>query len=272
MPKYVRVNTNKISVDDALRHFRKLGFQVRGSESEGLHQSWQHEAKWVKLDDTVPNLIALGPPSSIQFHSDPLFRDSSIIVQDKSSCLPVYALQCALQSLQMDTRSNKFEFVDACAAPGNKTTYLASLYPDCKVIAFDKDKKRAHALRKRTKAAGCANVDVHWEDFLKTDPSSFKHVRALIVDPSCSGSGLIVREVNRLDVANTSGSRPSVKEMKRIEKLAEFQERVVEHALRCKCITTTLHSWNALTVEYSTFSPKRTSGHIFDMFNALRRE
>lgn len=243
MPKYVRVNTLKTDTGNVLKHFVGLGFRLLDQNEPVDLEQQQQQQKWIKLDDTIPHLIAIGPPSSIQFHTQPLFLDASIIIQDKASCMPVYALKHTLESLGIATDED-FHFVDACAAPGNKTTYLASLYPKCKLIAFDKDQRRATDLMERVRDANATNVEVQCTDFLTTKPSKFRNVRAIIVDPSCSGSGIITREVNQFDL-NAESIAGDARQMKRIEKLAAFQQSIVEHAMTFK---------NAQVVIYSTCS------------------
>jgi putative methyltransferase len=69
-----------------------------------------------------------------------------------------------------------------------------------KIFAFEKDKRRSLILDKMVKVAGAdKNVQVRVaKDFLATKPNSspMEHVRALLLDPSCSGSGIVGRDDN----------------------------------------------------------------------------
>mmetsp|Transcript_36617 Transcript_36617/g.146352 ORF Transcript_36617/g.146352 Transcript_36617/m.146352 type:complete len:145 (+) Transcript_36617:967-1401(+) len=122
--------------------------------------------------------------------------------------------------------------LDACAAPGNKTTHLASILSSmgstirpC-VLALDRDEKRFQILKDRVKNAGAEDlVQCTRTDFLSIDPASkpFCDVKAIVLDPSCSGSGL----VNRVSVSKSSDEE----HVKRLDKLAHVQKLLLKHAL-----------------------------------------
>jgi len=49
--------------------------------------------------------------------------------------------------------------IDACAAPGNKTSHLSAIMKNTgKIWAFDLDKKRLKLLEKLTQKAGCKST------------------------------------------------------------------------------------------------------------------
>jgi putative methyltransferase len=60
-----------------------------------------------------------------------------------------------------------------------------------KIFAFERDEKRARQLKDNTDKAGTKNVEVATMDFLHVDPNDPKYaeVKAILLDPSCSGSG-----------------------------------------------------------------------------------
>lgn len=94
----------------------------------------------------------------------------------------------------------------------------------------------------RFRAASGVDVEVHVRDFLECDPEQppFCDIRVLIVDPSCSGSGLPEHHLG--NEGDMSVSKP------RLRKLAAFQCRILAHALRFP---------SARTVIYSTCSTQR---------------
>jgi len=170
-------------------------------------------------DEHVPNLFVL-PNKSPSFGEHPLVKAGKIIIQDKASCLP--------SQLLMDEWSDG-DALDACAAPGNKTSHLAALmaqqnpHKTAKIFAFDKDSRRAALLQERMSLAGASeNVKVANLDFLQIDISSYNSVTAILLDPSCSGSG-VVRSLDRL-ADNKSGSE-------RLEALRTFQVQALKKAM-----------------------------------------
>ena len=56
---------------------------------------------------------------------------------------------------------------------------------------MERDAKRCNVLRQTLRNCGAANVRVLNEDFLNIDPSQHDDVEYILVDPSCSGSGIL---------------------------------------------------------------------------------
>ena len=102
--------------------------------------------------------------------------------------------------------------MDACAAPGNKTTHLAALVESVvrhptniktqrrrqerRIFACERDAERTATLTQMIQRAGATSmVDVLHADFLALQPSDlrFANITALLLDPSCSGSGMLDR-------------------------------------------------------------------------------
>lgn len=179
-----------------------------------------HEKAWFK-DPYVDGLYGIHPTFPV-IKTD-LYKNGSLIIQDRASCFPVAIMN----------PDNTRKYIDACSAPGNKTTLLAASAEH--VDAFERDKKRALTLQKMIKVAGLSDrVTVLVQDFTKADPQDYPDIAGLIVDPSCSGSGIFGRD--SLDSKKEDESR--------LLKLAEFQYIIMSHALQ----------FNAETVVYSTCS------------------
>lgn len=139
----------------------------------------------------------------------------NIILQDKASCFPAHLLLNSKPKLESRKKSIIYgDALDACAAPGNKTTHLASILatkieahsgpagPKFVIYACERDAIRTETLHKmldRAGAGGAVNV-LGKQDFLALDPQDvrFGNVTHLLLDPSCSGSGIL----NREDVPN----------------------------------------------------------------------
>ncbi|RYP62031.1 hypothetical protein DL771_009901 [Monosporascus sp. 5C6A] len=191
-PRWVRINTLKTTLEDQLASTFKDFTRVY-SIGEVTDAS---SGKLLHVDGHIPNLLAVSP--SFEFTKTDAYRSGAIILQDKASCFPAYLL---------DPLPEDGDVIDSCAAPGNKTTHLAALVcsrtaesEQCaqRIYAFEKDKNRALTLEKMVKLAGAKDiVRISFaQDFLKVDPNAdfFKNVGALLLDPSCSGSGIVGRD------------------------------------------------------------------------------
>ncbi|KAL2611496.1 hypothetical protein R1flu_023188 [Riccia fluitans] len=214
MPRYVRVNTLKISRSEALKSLKQLTDSVRE-------------------DDLIPDLLIL--PAGTDLHKHALVLDGSLVLQGKASCMPAPVL---------DPRPD-WEVIDACAAPGNKTVHLATLMKGKgRIYACEVDSKRVLRLRETVKIAGASNVEVHHGDFLKIDPKKlpYSKVRGILLDPSCSGSGTKVQRLDHLLPSNTTGSQKDDAEKQRVEQLAQFQERALLHALGFPAVERVVYS------------------------------
>ncbi|CAN1217289.1 25S rRNA (cytosine-C(5))-methyltransferase NSUN5 [Linum perenne] len=210
-PCYVRVNTLKGDVDSSIHQLSK---QFR-----------------VERDAVVPNLLILPPNTDL--HNHPLVLDGSVFVQGRASSMVAAAL---------DPKPG-WQVLDACAAPGNKTVHLAALMNGKgKILACELNKDRIKRLEDTVRLSGArkhnvclstltmlVDIEVFHGDFLNLDPQdpSFSQIRAILLDPSCSGSGTAAQ---RLDHLLPSHSIHDV-DTERLNKLAAFQRRALTHAL-----------------------------------------
>ena len=192
-PRWVRINTLRTSLQELMSStFVKYVQKSTLSELKSS-VSQNPENKVFYIDQHIPDLIAFAPREDLP--GTDAYKNGLIILQDKASCFPAYLLDPCL------TDGN---VIDTCAAPGNKTTHLAAIlkakHPTVgkTIRAFERDKTRALTLQKMVdKANAAALVHVQQgQDFLRTEPGSeeFKNVGALLLDPSCSGSGIIGRD------------------------------------------------------------------------------
>ncbi|CAE6122036.1 unnamed protein product [Arabidopsis arenosa] len=199
-PRYVRVNTLKMDVDSAVQELEK-------------HYT-------VQRDETVPDLLVLPPGSDLHAHR--LVANGRIFLQGKASSMVAAALQ----------PEAGWEVLDACSAPGNKTIHLAALMQgQGKIIACELNEERVKRLEHTIKLSGASNIQVFHGDFLGLNPKdpSFAKVRAILLDPSCSGSGTIT---DRLDHLLPSHSADNINyDSMRLHKLAVFQKKALAHAL-----------------------------------------
>lgn len=228
-PRFARVNLLKSSVDQAV--------------AAKLHKS-------ATVDQHVPYVLRFPPRTDL--HAHPWVEQGKLILQDKSSCFPAHALHLlAKEKLGGQDQLGQIDALDATAAPGNKTSQLASLGFG-KVFAFDKSARRLQVLERRMEQAGAQHI-VHPEcrDFLSSDPHApeFSNVRVILLDPSCSGSGMVGR-VDHLAMQSAADAEQekdtaALSEGERIERLQTFQIDCLKHALSFS---------NVQLVSYSTCS------------------
>ncbi|KYK57777.1 NOL1/NOP2/sun domain protein [Drechmeria coniospora] len=190
-PRWVRINGLRSSVEEQLET-TFAGYSRASRIQDVVTKADRH----LYMDPHVPNLVAV--TRGFDLTATEAYTSGKIILQDKASCFPAYLL---------DPGPDDGDVIDACAAPGNKTTHLASILrghgaasasrPQT-IYAFEKDGKRAETLDKMVTLAGSKSMTQigAGEDFLNADPHSdrFKNVGALLLDPSCSGSGIVGRD------------------------------------------------------------------------------
>ncbi|KAM3177230.1 hypothetical protein ACTXT7_004937 [Hymenolepis weldensis] len=219
-------------------------------------------------DYHLPYLLLLFPPGT-DLHLSPIITSKMAVIQDKASCLPPLVLLDAIKLPQ----SQPITILDACAAPGNKTTLLLSGLKDLsqpgKVIALDRDKRRnlkgfhnsilsVNGEVKNPDAQFDIACDAKLCDFLSIDPmtdEAFSDVTAIIVDPTCTGSGL------RSKCPELMAESEGREEAGRVECLASLQAKILRHALSFPSV---------LVVVYSTCSiyQQENEGVIKDVINS----
>jgi 16S rRNA C967 or C1407 C5-methylase (RsmB/RsmF family)/NOL1/NOP2/fmu family ribosome biogenesis protein len=129
--------------------------------------------------------------SSPSFTSDPLFHAGCYYVQEASSMfLETVAREAGIEG-------HGLRILDICAAPGGKTTHLASLAgKGSAIIANEVIRPRASVLAENIVKWGTGNVMV-----TGSDPSAFSKLAGyfdiILVDAPCSGEGMFREEVAR---------------------------------------------------------------------------
>ncbi|KAI5190766.1 25S rRNA (cytosine2278-C5)-methyltransferase [Nematocida sp. AWRm77] len=138
------------------------------------------------------------------------YQEGYFFIQDLSSCLAAYALQAPRNAV----------VVDACAAPGNKTTHIAMLMRNTgKIFAVERDLARFKTLREMTEKSGAENIITINDDFLSIvcdGGNKLEEATHILVDPSCSGSGMHPDEE---------------KDESRLKGLMQFQIKMLSRAL-----------------------------------------
>ncbi|NXL53372.1 NSUN5 methyltransferase, partial [Podilymbus podiceps] len=211
VPRYVRVNTLKTCVDDVIDFFKRQGYSYLG-KAASVEELRGLSGKKFLLDLHLPELLVFPPQTD--FHDNLLYTSGHIILQDKASCLPAFLLSPAAGS----------HVIDACAAPGNKTSHLAAILQNKgQIFAFDVDTKRLATMNTMLMRAGVTGFQLAQQDFLTVDPGDPKYskVTYILLDPSCSGSGMV----------NRGPREEAAPSAKRLWALAAFQRKVLSHCL-----------------------------------------
>lgn len=212
IPRYVRVNTLKTSLEDVIDYLKREGFSYQGTPGR-LEDLDRLSGKMFLCDLHLKDLLVFS--GKTDFHDHFLYKAGHIILQDKASCLPAFLLNPPVGS----------HVIDACAAPGNKTSHLAAIMKNKgKLFAFDLDAKRLSTMSTLLLRAGVTCHKLANQDFLKVDPqnSEYKEVKYILLDPSCSGSGMVCLR----------DELPETQEDGRLQALAAFQLHCLNHALQ----------------------------------------
>lgn len=275
-PRWVRINTIKTTQKEQLET-TFAGYTLVESVKEVL--SGSDASRLLHLDRHIPDLIAV--PPSFAATSTAAYREGQLVLQDKASCFPAYLL---------GPPNEERDCLDACAAPGNKTTHMAAILRGTtfsaksrsRIFACERDRARAIILQKMVSLAGVDNVvEIQpGQDFLRLDPNRppWNNVSSILLDPSCSGSGIVGRDdtpsivlpaengrmpeplskkrrrgakdvsvadtVDEVITQETVGQTQQVLE-ERLEALSAFQLKTILHAFRFA---------NASKIVYSTCS------------------
>lgn len=218
--RWFRANTIKTTKENVLEELSHLD-QVDTIKDIELGQIYH--------DEYIPNLFGVHPKEKITYTK--LYEKGHIIIQDRASCFPAHILH----------PGENDHVIDSCAAPGNKTTHLASYVQGANgsINAFERDVRRSKILDKMVTTAGASDiVKINVGDFTGANPLDFEDITGLVVDPSCSGSGIFGR-------AHEEENPESAYNEERLQKLSSFQFSIVKHALGFP---------NAKKVVYSTCS------------------
>ncbi|MFT4152418.1 methyltransferase RsmF C-terminal domain-like protein [Parafilimonas sp.] len=127
-----------------------------------------------------------------RFTFDPLLHAGAYYVQEASSMFLWNALQ------QLFNRDANIKVLDLCAAPGGKSTLLASYFKNALIISNEVIKTRANILYENITKWGAENVII-----TNNDATGFQRLRnyfdLIVIDAPCSGSGLFRKDEEAID-------------------------------------------------------------------------
>jgi 25S rRNA (cytosine2278-C5)-methyltransferase len=163
-------------------------------------------------DFHIKNLYAFPPSSRKYWATNEMVNEGKFLLQDKASCLPTFLLN----------PPHKSTVLDMCSAPGTKTTHLAAIMKNKgKIYAVEMSTKRYEILLEMIEGTQSTIVQAINKDVLEVTSDDVPKVEYVLLDPSCSGSGML----NRFE------SEVRNKDSSRLYKLAGLQHKLLTHAL-----------------------------------------
>ena len=246
-PRYARVNTLCNSFHRVTRQLREEGWlEVMYDKSEVTFQQFLELLSTLSdnqylTDLHIPGLLVFPPKTALYDH--PLVLDGSLMLQDKASCFPVAAL----------SPPPGVSVLDACSAPGMKTSQLAAAVcgdwvaalggsppVGARVVAVERSGRRFSLLSQMIERSQAKSVtEPVNKDFLSIDPAEYSDVEYIVLDPSCSGTGMVRR----------GGGQEEAPGEERLHSLASVQSKLLRHALSFPAVKKVVYSTCAVSEE-----------------------
>lgn len=205
-----------------LKRYSELGHSLKGNEK--TRKALRVNTLKISSVKLVEKLESLGVRlSEIEFVKDGFYIDRSpfslgasfeylmgfITMQEAAAQFPVLVL----------SPEEKDNVLDMCAAPGGKTTQIASFMKNKGVIvAIDKKKDRVYALENNLERSGVKNTVVYCMD-VRTFVSEGILFDKILLDAPCSGNFMI------------DGDWFEKRDLEGIEKSAEMQKELIRKGI-----------------------------------------
>jgi 16S rRNA (cytosine967-C5)-methyltransferase len=129
----------------------------------------------------APQALVLEKPASV--YDLPNFESGSCYVQDASAQL----------SSPLLNPQNTDLILDACSAPGGKTTHLCELAPSAKIIALDSDLDRLERVEQNAQRFNINNIKIIQGNAQQQDWWDGQLFDKILLDAPCSATGVIRR-------------------------------------------------------------------------------
>ncbi|MBX5328203.1 MAG: RsmB/NOP family class I SAM-dependent RNA methyltransferase [Candidatus Bathyarchaeota archaeon] len=207
---YIRVNTLKAGENEILKKLVEEGIKIEKVEQ------LRHAYKFLSAKKPLTQTTS--------------FREGLFYIQDKASC---FAAETANPKPGMTV-------LDACAAPGAKTTYLAQLMQNQgDIFSVDYSKRRMNVWKNEVARMGVANTVPIIADACSQLPFNLE-ADIVVLDPPCTSTGAF-------------GKLPSAKwrlTRRSIDRMAEIQWRMINNcAAHVKSGGTLVYSTCSITLE-----------------------
>jgi len=152
------------------------------------------------------------------FVADPLWHAGAYYVQEASSM----ALEQAFKKIR-ELNNSQLSLLDLCAAPGGKSTHIASLLNENDVLVSNEViRTRVPILNENLTKWGFPNIII-----TNSDSKDFEHCGevfdVIVVDAPCSGEGLFRKDENAVNEWSTANA----------EMCSLRQKRIVDQIIHC---------------------------------------
>jgi len=163
-PLSVRVNTLRTNRDALMEQLAAAGAQVRAS-------AWVPDGIVLAAHGALDELAAL--------------REGLAQVQDESSMLVAHVL----------APEAGMTVIDACAAPGGKTTHIAQRMENRgRILAFDIYEEKIRRIERNAKRLGISMIEAAVRDAREIGAAYAEEADRVLVDAPCSGLGVLRRK------------------------------------------------------------------------------
>lgn len=197
LKKSIRINTNKISVDDFKKHAEQKNWTLTQSSLwKNMVYIDREKDLNIALWNTLEHITWMFYVQEVSASSSPFVMSGDKIDE------------------------NEYKILDMSASPWWKTTQLAEYYPNSKIVANEFDKPRIKQLFTNIERIWWANIAVTNYDwrYFKSFPEEFDKV---LLDAPCSGEWTCFKWTNALKYWN----------IKNIKSIAKLQFWLLEAGL-----------------------------------------
>lgn len=227
---YVWVNRMKTSVEEVKERLENEGFSRVFSIKELKRRTFYE-------DSSCWNVLAFSPAERDWLEQHELIEEGRIVLQDRSSCLPPHCVRGLLKEKQSclvtDVGSGKVAMHICALLWDPDPEYIGTVY------AFGvKSQQHRNQLLKLMDLLSARNLKLMDGDFLQCQPTSsqLKSVRAALVAPPCSKTGII----NPVDFMVSEGEDISIlgdlalgeMDEHRLNELVSRENSTLRHAMR----------------------------------------
>ncbi len=188
LPKYIRVNTLKTSIEE-------------------LQELMKKRVEFERIK-SFPEILRI-KKSSINIGSSIEYLNGYYYIQDPTSLIAVK---------QLNPKESEI-ILDCCAAPGGKTTFMAQEMKNKGVIiAMDINKQKVRSLRSNIERMGVKNTIIIRGDVLKSKEYFPIKFDKILIDAPCTGIGVVRKDKKRAETLTE----------KEVKYFSEKQKKIID--------------------------------------------